>query len=386
MISIKPIECNGFCASCYEEKIRKSGNFPKFNFEAVKEALEGVIADLKGNEEVPCLHGGEPLLIPKEQLEEFLMIIFKKFRRTSIQTNGLIIDDDHIRLFRKYSTSVGISLDGDNEDLNYGRLNLINITKEKRRKLTIKVIDNIRKLKENGVNVSVICILRRYNAVGERLNDLIHFLFRLRDEFGIFSVRVNEVIVYDEERRKEEELTGEELGKAWIAIYEAMKTDCRLDWRPPLDFINKLLGKPAVCVLNQCDPWKTSAEICIMGDGAIGGCLHSGATIDGIQALAAERSGVERYEILPQIPQKEGGCLGCYLWLYCNGGCPGAGIDNDWRNRTRFCEGYKMLFEYILRDPFFKLKQQEISKEMSTSGFHGHQDWHGDRPHGDHTD
>jgi len=383
MISIKPIECNGYCASCYEAKIRETGFYPRFDFCALKEALKKLIEQLKPDSEVPCLHGGEPLLIPKNQLEELLRIVYQRFGRTSIQTNGLLIDDDHIELFKKYKTAVGISLDGDTPELNYGRLNALNLSPEKRIELTLRVIKNIAKLRDANVNISIICLLRRYNALPDKIPELLRFLFRLRDEFGIFSVRLNEAIVYDEKLRPQEELTGKELGQAWIVIYEAMKTDCRFDWRPPLDFVNKLLGKPAVCVLNQCDVWSTAAEVCIIGDGSLGCCLHGGAAIDGIQALRAEKSGVERYEILPQIPQDEGGCQGCHFWLYCYGGCPGAGIDNDWRNKTRFCEGYKMLYEHILSDSIFRLKMIEGKAESIQTG---HQDWHGDRPHGDHSD
>jgi len=328
MISIKPIDCNGYCASCYEAKIRETGLYPEFNFQAITKKLQELLNSTGPNNEVPCLHGGEPLLIPINQLEELLAIIYQKFGRTSIQTNGLLIYDDHI-------------------------------------------------------SVSVICVLRKYNARPEKIPELIRFLLRLRDEFRIFSVRLNEIIVFDENGRAEEELTGQELARAWIAAYEIMKTDSRLDWRPPLDFVNKLLGKPAVCILNQCDVWATSAEVCIMGDGSLGCCLHGGAAIDGIQALRMERLGNERYEILRQIPQEEGGCQGCHFWPYCYGGCPGAGIDNDWRSRTRFCEGYKIFFEYILRDPIFRLRSIENNASPSRIG---HQDWHGDKPHGDHTD
>ena len=383
MISIKPIGCNGHCASCYEAKIREAGQYPEFNFEAVKKKLLELLNSTSPNDEVPCLHGGEPLLIPLGQLEELLAVIHQKFGRTSIQTNGLLINDDHIRLFSKYQSSVGISLDGDTEELNYGRLNSRELAPEKRRELTLRVLENIKKLKSANISVSVICVLRKYNARPEKIPELIRFLLRLRDEFRIFSVRLNEIIVFDENGRAEEELTGQELARAWIAAHEIMKTDSRLDWRPPLDFVNKLLGKPAVCILNQCDVWATSAEVCIMGDGSLGCCLHGGAAIDGIQALRMERLGNERYEILRQIPQEEGGCQGCHFWPYCYGGCPGAGIDNDWRSRTRFCEGYKIFFEYILRDPIFRLRSIENNASPSRIG---HQDWHGDKPHGDHTD
>jgi len=51
--------------------------------------------------------------------------------------------------------------------------------------------------------------------------------------------------------------------------------------------------------------------------------------------------------MLQQIPQDLGGCKDCRYWHICYGACPGTGIDNDWRNRGRFCEAWKDFFAHI---------------------------------------
>jgi len=84
-----------------------------------------------------------------------------------------------------------------------------------------------------------------------------------------------------------------------------------------------------------------------MADGSIGCCLKGGAAFDGIQALAAENYGNERYRMLLQVSQEENGCKDCRYWFMCYGGCPGTGIDNDWRNRAKKCEAWKQLFSHI---------------------------------------
>lgn len=71
------------------------------------------------------LHGGEPLLVGKKK---FVKIIeqFKKLEndhlkiQLSIQTNGILVDEEWCDIFLKYSIIVGISLDGNKEfnDLN----------------------------------------------------------------------------------------------------------------------------------------------------------------------------------------------------------------------------------------------------------------------------
>lgn len=62
------------------------------------------------------LHGGEPLLLPKERLEYLLKEIrnnLPDYTSISIQTNGLLITNEIIELCDKYRTTLAISLDGD---------------------------------------------------------------------------------------------------------------------------------------------------------------------------------------------------------------------------------------------------------------------------------
>jgi uncharacterized protein len=66
------------------------------------------------------LFGGEPLLIPENDLEEIWRWGFEEYGRNSIQTNGTLINDQHLRMFRQYNVSVGISIDGPG-DLNSAR-------------------------------------------------------------------------------------------------------------------------------------------------------------------------------------------------------------------------------------------------------------------------
>ena len=58
------------------------------------------------------LFGGEPLLLPVEDLEHLWAWGLAKFGSNSVQTNGTLIDDEHVRLFKTYRVSVGISIDG----------------------------------------------------------------------------------------------------------------------------------------------------------------------------------------------------------------------------------------------------------------------------------
>jgi len=152
----------------------------------------------------------------------------------------------------------------------------------------------------------------------------------------------------DIDQPKWKELTNIELGNAFCWLADICLANPDLMWQPFRDVVDLMFGySDSTCNFAKCDPWHTTAEVPIMADGNLGNCLKPAGAIDGIVVLRADKYSDERYKILPQVPQEYGGCKDCQYWLMCYGGCPGSGIDNDWRNRTRFCEAWKILFEHV---------------------------------------
>jgi uncharacterized protein len=375
-LAVKPMGCNGGCRSCYEATIRNCKGFEEIpNYKAVAETLKREISkDAKGSWKTPCLHGGEPLLMPLDAIEEFLSIIFAKYGRTSIQTNGILINGFHIDLFKKFKTNIGISIDGDTAEMNLGRWNAgeWNV-----KAMTMRVLDNMTILKDAGVPIHVLAVLRKCNASPRMIPELIRFLARMKGEFGVKNVRLNPAVVYRPEWADEEELTNGELAYALRILCDLQIEDPEVDWRPMKDLINALSGrKDNVCWMGNCDVWCTNSETPIYLDGTLGNCLHGGAAIDGVMPMRTERPGYERAEMLQQIDQDDGGCKGCFFWRFCHGGCPGSGIGNDWRNRSRFCGAYVETFRYLMKQPIFK----GDPKGEKYAGDYG------DREHGDSND
>lgn len=62
------------------------------------------------------IHGGEPLLFGKARMTSFLSSVRRRLRpeelEISLQTNGVLIDDEWLDIFARFSVSVGISCDG----------------------------------------------------------------------------------------------------------------------------------------------------------------------------------------------------------------------------------------------------------------------------------
>lgn len=361
-LAIKPIECNMNCQYCYEKELRESGKYPKFNLDKVLKRLEKEIVNYK---EV-ALHGGEPLCIGYENVKKILNYLALKKKKCGIQTNGTLINDRFIKLFKKHNIHVGFSLDGLTVKENTSRL----YGQKEPQKMLDTILNNMKKCERAGLRTSVIVLIQKDN-----INNIIPFVKTMFEDYKIKGMRVNSCI--------------DKLGAVQRNIYKQL-TNLVLykgyDIRPIKDIVSGLQGKDSVCIFNQCDIHHTESEKTIMGNGALSNCLkisERGLT------LRSEKKSYIRYQVLPLIDQKHGGCKGCEYWALCFAGCPGAGINDDWRNKTRFCEHYKIMFKYI-SDMMINLgiinciPKQRINVNAEGNG-HGdkHNNIHGDKPHGD---
>ena len=241
-LHLKIMDCNGFCRSCYERRIRGvQGNEKGYDLDAMLETLkreaEKETPENRRKHSAPCVHGGEPLMFPLADLRAILKTTYDLYGRTGIQTNGVLLSDEHLAMFREFKTSVGVSIDGDTAALNRGRWNDGDIAEARVQELTDLTLGNMERARAAcptcgavGLNVSAIVVLRRYNAAPDRLDELVRFLIRL-EKMGIRSVRTNEVIVF-EDRFKDEELTEEELGRAFIRLADLCFEDAGRQWNP----------------------------------------------------------------------------------------------------------------------------------------------------------
>lgn len=110
--------CNMKCKYCYrdeDESVEISFQRTIDFFDELAEYYEGQM--------VCSFHGGEPL-IRIDIIKKILEVLSGKkyYNRMSftIQTNGTLINEEIIEIFKKYKVGIGISLDyiGDCEDVN----------------------------------------------------------------------------------------------------------------------------------------------------------------------------------------------------------------------------------------------------------------------------
>jgi uncharacterized protein len=409
-VELRPlgVKCNIQCQYCYQNPQRDAGNILKtYDIEKMKNAAEEEGGGI-------TLFGGEPLMVPEKDLEELWSWGFKKYGGTGIQTNGTLINDNHIEMFKKYNVYVGVSVDGPGE-LNdvrwHGSL-------ERTRDSTERTHAAIARLVREGIPVSLIITLHRNNATADKLPIMIDWFKYLDSLNGIKSARLHILEVENIAIKEKYALSSEENLAALLSFAELEKNLVNLRLDLFSDMRNLLAGKDdnTTCIWNACDPYTTAAVRGVEGNGQRSNCGRTNK--EGIDFTKATQQGFERYLALYHTPQEHGGCGGCRFFLVCKGQCPGTSIDGDWRNRTEHCSVWKSLYRLleeemldrletpISANPFRRNIEQvfldhwasgtntTISRAIEEFGRSAKGSvqssqsisYHGDVPHGDHTD
>jgi uncharacterized protein len=337
-VELRPlgVRCNLRCEYCYQNPQRDAHNLgSRYDIEAMKQAIE--------KEGGPfTLFGGEALLVPAEDLAQLWAWGLERYGRNGVQTNGVLIEDLHVDLFRRYNVHVGFSLDGPGP-LNDARWSG---SLERTRETTRRSEENLERLCREGISTSLIVTLHRGNATAEKLPILRDWLLRMK-EIGLRSVRLHLLEVEDEDVRRKLALSAAENVEALgaLADLDPALHPMRLDLYADMAQLLSGQDKSAACVYRACDPYTTQAVCGVEGRGQRSNCGRTNK--DGIDFVKGDAAGYERYIALYHTPQEYGGCRGCRFFLMCKGHCPGTALDRDWRNRTEHCEEWKSAFTRV---------------------------------------
>jgi uncharacterized protein len=331
----KGVACNLSCTYCYQHPMRDAGNIGNekdYDMDKMFAALTEEGGDF-------LVFGGEPLLVPIEDLRTIFAWGWERYKKNGIQTNGVLITTEHIAMFKEFNVHVGFSMDGPDE-LNDSRWAG---TLERTRESTVKSHANMKACIAAGVATSLIITLYKGNATPERLPRLKQWIREL-DTMGSRGVRIHLLEIDHPLVKAKMQLTEKEVIAALLELValEATLPSIRLDILTDMRRLLRADDDNVTCIWNPCDPYTTSAVRGVDGQGNKSNCGRTNK--DGIPRLKAEQQGYERQLALYNTPQEDGGCKDCRFFLMCKGQCPGTAIDGDWRNRTADCKIWMTLF------------------------------------------
>lgn len=343
--------CNLNCTYCYDKAnhIMKKEENKKFKLKIpnIVKNIEKLWENKDAKGEI-IFHGGEPLIIDEENYEVLIKNIKSIYpkARFSIQTNGTLINEKYISLFKKYNVHVGISLDGYNEITNKYRVygNQKNSFNDVMKKISL--------LNKYGVKFGVIMTLNNsvvgneeklYKFIGDnKLNCNIRPAFKSdnkeieymsNEEYYIFFKKLFNIWIND--KKKEVKLTQiKEIYDEFVKVLEPL-------------YNNKSCSTSGNCYRNF---------ISLDSEGELYSCnrtYHNNdfyyGNINKMDKKQLNSKIEERLKKRKQIIENSK-CKLCKLFSECHGGCPANGYSlyGDINSSDdNFCNAKLKIREYV---------------------------------------
>lgn len=331
--------------------------------------------------------GGEPTLLGLEFFQR-VVEIQQQFTRpgtkivNTLQTNGVLVDQEWAKFFRQNGFLIGLSIDGPAELHDRYRYD------KKGRPTFDRVLKTLQWFKQTGVEFNALVVVNRHNGehgkrvytylrdngvqyiqfipIVERRGVGVHAeesLIHLEKEFGSFeepesvvssrSVLPNQfgqflVDVFDEWMRRD-------VGKVFVQIFDQA--------------LSAWMGvEPSLCVFRQ----ECGRAMAIEHNGDVYSCdhyvepeyrlgnIHELPIVEMANLDRQREFGRSKRTSLPQY------CLDCEVRFACNGECPKNRIlrtpDGD-DGLNYLCAGYRRFFNHI--DPWMKLMCGELKQKRS---------------------
>jgi uncharacterized protein len=327
----------------------------------LEEYIKQTIAAHKVKEVTFAWQGGEPTILGLDFFKKALALQ-KKYCRpgmvvsNTIQTNGILLDDQWCEFFRHNHFLVGISIDGPEALHDAGRTDLSG------RGTFSRVMRGISLLKKHEVEFNILCAVTRLN--GDHPNEVYRFL---RDEIGAQFIQFIPVV---ERNPVTMEVTPwsvlpDQWGRFLIGVFdEWVRHDIARVYVQHFDtaLANWYGEQHGICVFSPT----CGQALVIEHNGDIYSCDHFvdqdhllGNIMDHpLEELIANPSqlqfGLSKQDNLP------GFCRKCQFLFACRGECPKNRfiVTPDGETGLNYlCEGYKRFFSHINKPMKFMVQE-----------------------------
>ena len=161
------MNCNFDCWYCYETH-EKQSRVSDTSLDRIKLFISNIIQENKKLKRFTIqFFGGEPLLYFKKTILPIMKFIYQKTKKNNINlsinftTNGYLINNEMIEHFVKYEVNgLQITFDGNKE--NHNKVRFVS----KSRGSYDKIVENIKKLVKNNINITFRINYTKQNLVG----------------------------------------------------------------------------------------------------------------------------------------------------------------------------------------------------------------------------
>jgi uncharacterized protein len=334
--------CNLDCDYCFylsKESLYPSGR-TRMDEDVLRIYLRQLLESQRSREVTVAWQGGEPTLMGLDFFRRAVDIV-RAHRRPgttvthTVQTNGVLLDDEWCRFFREHGFLVGLSLDGPRPMHDAYR-------RDKGRNPTFaEVLRAARRLKRHGVETNILCTVHAANAD----HPLAVYRF-LRDEVGADFLQLIPIVERTTEGVTERSVRPVQWGRFLVSVFdEWLERDVG---RAFVQIFEASLASwmgltPALCIFAET----CGDALALEHNGDLYACDHFVELehrLGNIREARQRAFGRHKRDSLPQF------CRTCDVLFACRGECP--------RNRfiqtpdgkpglNYLCQGYKAYFRHI---------------------------------------
>jgi uncharacterized protein len=360
-VLVKPVsaDCNLSCTYCFylsSSRLYPHTRIHRMSDEVLKKLIIQMLS-ISPERAHFCWQGGEPTLAGLEFYKravkyQSLFRAIHQIVENSIQSNGLLIDDEWGDFLSKHSFLVGVSLDGPLEIHDSYR-------RDPRGKgsynLVIKCTEN---LARHHVEFNILAVINNYNVKEPKM------LYRFFVDRGFKYLQFIPCVELDSSGEIAWfSITPEEYGRFLCEVFDKW-FDSGVSKIYVRDFEEILmlyvLGDTSSCVFaDECGRY-----IVVEHNGDVYPCdffiepewLLGNILEDDLENILKSR---KLREFAFTKEKLRGKCIGCKWLNYCRGGCP-----KHWKTTNfsynYFCQSYKVFFEYA-HEKFLELKERLTS-------------------------
>lgn len=307
--------CNLQCNYCYF--VSKSPNLDSFSLSQLENLIRQVFC--RSCEDVNIVfHGGEPLLRNAQWYSEACNLIvslaneYNKKVRFQLQTNGTLLSQSHLEVFKRYEVIVSVSLDGPVDIHNVARGGYE------------KTISAIRALQKSHIFGSVISVISKHNY--RCVNKIVELLVDLNVKSYHFNIA--SIIGSPKELILSSDEIAEYYKDAYLSFLHSYRNIC--DWM--------LLGKMRRYVTGIIPKFHCDSPICgaglykihVLPDGTFYPCGSCVTTIEAkkrfLQGNLFEKKSPDHESFLSEFHSqyftKKEQCEKCAASIICDFFCP----------------------------------------------------------------